>query len=313
MKLQFFHYYFRERNRRTPPRKIHDIRPLLNAYIAHGDTRWKSGIVGQDNETLMLLRPSTTVYMLIGTRDAEIIKAITTSNLACADISDRLLAGEKTGFACYFRADERRIALAGTLRGPRAAALSRFVQDLMDRLGARDWKFCMQSLATSITIEQARAMAFVSRASIKVRPGNPLFQRLIGLFGADHGEIGAFIIGINGKKSRNVKNVVDRMAQESGQANVDKFTVRAKAALDDDLADFYVYGDGRLSDDISPGNETHIVSAVSRQFTNEQSVTILANIIQGNFYDDVSVPELDRLGERDHWLRSLRSDADSQS
>lgn len=224
---------------------------------------WKSRFISEDGETLILLKPSPTVFMLVGTRDQEIIKAVNTSSLSCADISARLLVGEKTAFACYFRADERRVALVGTARGPRAAALSRFVQDLMDKLGAGGWKFCIQSLATPITIEQAKAMAFISRTSIQVAPGNPLFERLVGLFGCDEGEIGAFSVGINGKKARNLRNVVDQMAQESGLDSVDKFTVRGRVTLDDELADFYVCGDGRLSDEISPGSETHIVSAVT--------------------------------------------------
>ncbi len=311
MKLAFFHYYFRQRHRRSPPRKLHDVRPLLNTYAAYGNAEWKSKIVGSDGETLLLLRPTNQVYMLVGTRDAEIIKAINTSNLKCTDISDRLLKGEKTGFACYFRADERRVAVAATLRGPRGAALARFIQDLLDRLGAENWKFCMQSLTTSITMEQAMAMAFVSRASIQVAPGNPMFQRLVEMFGADDGEVGAFVVGIRGKKHRNLKDVIKTMAKESGEADVDKFTVRARATLDDDLADFYVCGDGRLSEDISPGSEEHIVAAVNKQFAHKQAVDILTTILETNQYEDAAVQELDCLGKRDHWDSRLSGNADS--
>lgn len=310
MKLSYYHYYFKEKKRRQAPRVCHDIQPLLNAYLAYPDMDWKNQIKGDDEEQLLLLRTNNAnVYMLVATRHQEIIKAINTQAMTCADLRERLEEDESAGFAAYFRCREDVLGLAATLRGPRTTALHRFVTEVIDRLGGSRWRFHLQPVGASLTFEQARGMAFVSRTSLKVGPENPVFQSLKELFAADSNDIGYFQITVAGKRNRNLKDVYEAIAAEADGEELERMTIRAKAVVDEALTDYFVETDGRLSDDIGTGTETELTRKLAETFAAHPSLhQHLQDLKDGQHYEEVDTPDLDRIGDIDHWRGHLRTD-----
>ena len=86
MKLGYYHYYFKQRGKRNAPRICHNMGPLLKAYTEYDNIDWKTKLESEDGEKLFLTPTgSTGVYMLVATRHQEIIKAIHTRTLSCAD------------------------------------------------------------------------------------------------------------------------------------------------------------------------------------------------------------------------------------
>ncbi|MBA3353970.1 MAG: hypothetical protein H0U23_16380 [Blastocatellia bacterium] len=308
MKLGYYHYYFKQRGKRKAPRICHNIGPMLKAYVDYDDIDWKTKLESDDGEKLFLTPTDTSnVHMLVATRHQEIIKAIHTRTLSCADLSDRLQADETAGFAAYFTIDARSLALASSLRGPRTAALYRFVNYIMNRLGAAGWQFHLQVVGSSLTMEQAKGMAFISRTTIRVGPRNPAFERLRKLFAADSDDIGSFEVIVRNRQRRNLRDVMKKIAKEADGQDLDKMRIRAKAALDDTLSDFFVEEEGKLSDDIGTGTEQKITRAVRSHFSNNNALcNHIEEMMEEAVYEDRRIPELSRLGDIAYWREHLR-------
>ena len=102
LKLGYYHYYLKEKGKRNAPRVQFDLAGLFAAYVSYDDTEWKKTLEVEDGESCLLIETATPqVYMLVATKQQEIIKAISTETLTCADIKDRLERDETTGIAAY--------------------------------------------------------------------------------------------------------------------------------------------------------------------------------------------------------------------
>ncbi len=312
MQLGYYHYYIKQVRQRNAPRISYDIRSLLNAYLAYDDIEWKKELESNDGEKLLLMPTAANdVYMLVATRQQDIIKAISTQTLSCADIYDRLEAGETAGFAAYFKVTTRVIALASSLRGPRTAALSRFLNQILNKLGVQTWKIHLQSVGSSITIEQARALAHVASTKIRVGPQNELFRKIKELFSVDCDDVGSFEVIIRGKRRRNLKDVFEDISESVVGGDLEKMTARGKAHLDDVLSDFYVEADGKFSEDIGTGTEEQITRKIASRVSQQQQLPeLLTHLISEAHYEQLEIPQLDSLGDVSHWHNVLSSDED---
>ncbi len=308
MKLNYYHYYFREKRRKNPPRVLHDIRPILAAYLAFEDNAWKGRIEGDDGEKLLLVPSShSSVFMLIGTRQEDIIKAINARSLTCVDLARRLRPGEKAGFVAYFSLDSRKLGLASTLRGPRTAALCRFIQNLLNALGAENWKFCIQSLGTAITMEQAQGMALVARTEFKVSRG-ALWEQMKRML-CPYDDVESFQVIVRARRNRSVASAIEAINSGTAGEGLDAMTIRASSVADEALADYFVEKDGKLGEDIGHGSESEITNTVANRFAHHpKAATILRDLMGGALYEDEhhTAENLGRLGELDFWRSHIR-------
>lgn len=307
MKIGYYHYYFKEARRKNAPRVCHDIRPLLKNYLEFEDQSWKSQITTEDGEELLLVEtPKSDVFMLIATRRQEIIKAVHKHTLSCVEISQRLMADESAGFAAYFCADQRSIGLASTLRGPRTTAFSTFTNSLITRLGAGRWKMHLGAIGSSITVEKATAMAFVSRTNVSVSNGNPLFVRFKAMLGLDSDDIASFEVIVRGKKKKDIGDIFTKIAAEAKGEGLDRLKVRARAVAGEALADYFVEEHGKMSDDIGTGSEKKMIQEVSKKFHGHSTLMAqLDEIAENHHYETLAVPELDRIRQLDFWNNHL--------
>lgn len=317
MKLSYYHYFFKQRRKKSGPRISRDLQPFLKAFVDYDDTDWKKDLVAEDGETTMLI-PTTNakVYMLIATRRQDIIKAVNTNTLSAEDVAERLKENEETGFAAYLRADASKIGLASTLRAPRTAALSRFINQVMAELGVEKYYFGLQSLTTSVTLEQAKAMAHVASTSVTLEPGSGLRQQIIDYLALDK-DVGTVQVVIKGKRNQDIKEILDKIDKRADTigpnrqgGGLSKFVVRGKAAADEQMADFFIEGDGRYSEEIETGSEPKIISSLSTKFAHsEKANNLLEQVIEENVYDENPVPDLDILDSSDDWGDVLDAEA----
>jgi hypothetical protein len=309
MQLGYYHYCFKEVNKKKAPRICHDIRPILKNYLAFDDVIWKSKIVTEDNEELLLVpTKKPDVYMLIATRKQEIIKAIHKHNLTCVEISERLEQDESAGFAAYSCADDRSIGLASSLRGPRTSAFLRFMNTIVNQLGGGRWRMNLHAIGSAVTVAQAEAMAFVSTTSVSVREGNPFYVELKRLLGIESDDVNSFQVVIRGKRKRNIGDVFKKMAHEVEGDGMERMKIRARAVAGEALADYYVDEYGKMSDDIGTGTEKKLIQEVSKKFHGHSTLNAqLDEIIKKNHYEQITMAELDRLNKLDFWSNHLPS------
>lgn len=283
---------------------------MIEQYLACSNNSWKESIEIEDGENFLLL-PSVTkgVRMLVATKKQELIKAFSSKTFTCTDIQERLEKDESAGFAAYFQVKPEYLALASTLKGPRSAAFSRFVHLLMNKLGASKYKFEMQPLGTSITLEQAQGLAFVSSSKVKVSAGNKLFRSMKELFSVDTDDIGSFQVIMQGKKKRNMKKVFGEIAKETGSENLDRMVIRGRQEISDNLTDFFVEQEGKYTNDIKPGDEKVVTKALKALTSTNSDLDTLLKKSKGNtVYETEKIPVLSNLGDADHWSSCLPSD-----
>jgi Intracellular sensor of Lambda phage, Abi component len=301
MKLSYYHYYFKQRRVRGANRIVHSIEPFLKAFVDYPDVKWKKGFVGDDGETTMLLPTAKPhVYMLIATRRQDIIKAVDTQTLLAEDLANRLHKNEETGFAAYIRPGSSKMALASTLRAPRTAAFTQFVNQVLDSLKVTEYRFHVQSLTTQVTLEQAKALAYVSATSLTLEPGNGFRQQIIDYFSLDD-DVGTIQVVIKGKPRRNIADMLDNI-EKANDDGMTKFVVRGRAVADEQMTDYFIEGDGRYSEELESGSEKKIISGLSKKFAEADKADELLNaIIEGNQYDEDPIPALSVLDTSASW------------
>ncbi len=244
--------------------------------------------------------------MIGGTRDKDIIKAVNRGSLKCEDIHERLEKGETTGFVGYFTLNDRTLGLVSTTRGPRTAALSRLINAIIQKLRLPEWRFHIGTLGTCITVEEARTLAFMSQTTLTVSEQNPLFRKFVKMIGCDANDVRALTIKLQGKPKRDIGSVVGQTLSTTGTDGLDRMSIRARASLDDDLTDFHLMTDGRLSEDIDSQNELTIISQVRSKFNgNPEALNALRRAHQNNTCQSTEIPALVQLSDVLYWRRVL--------
>lgn len=309
MRLNYFHYYFTKDT--SPKRHIHDLRPILAEYCNYDDIEWKMNITGEDGERIVLLpTPNSKVYLLVATRTLDIIKALNRRSLTPCDLAEKLDPDESAAFAAYFTLNENSIGLAVTHRGPRATAFQDFINLLLRKLNIPNWRYGLSTIGDSITIDEAKALEFIGRTSLKIAPRNPLFQRFKNLFGWDDQNLDHFVLTMVNKRGESIKSVFKKMASETRGEDREHFEVRGKKVDGDHMTNFFIESHGRLSDEIQKDTEANMIGAIHRCFEDkgDQISEGIARIIRDEAEYDRrhSVPELDCLGRADYWRSVLR-------
>lgn len=308
MKLCYSHYYFKNTEDPNAPLYAEDIRPILRAYAERFRNGMRPRLRQEDGEHLFLLpTENESVYMLVATRNQDIIKAINTQTLACSDIENKLDPEETTCFAAYFGLTEDVIATASTLRGPRSGALRNFINLLLRHLGLAGYTFEMRNLTTSISTMEAQAMAFVARTSMKITETHPLFKRIVRMLGEEETEASSISISVAGKRKRNIRDVFSALIRASEGVSASSLKIRA-AVADEALSDYYVETDGKMSDEIGKASESDIIASIANRLHVSERVRICVNELYERYeYSENGLLGVSRLAGDGAW-DSLVSD-----
>lgn len=307
MRASFYHYYFV--NSSSPARVCYDLRPILKAYHEFPDKDWKANISSGDGESVILLQvKGTKTHMLVATRKQELIKAINTRELTYDDLYKKLADDEEAGFAAYFTLNHHALALVSTLRGPRQAALCDFINLVLTKLQATNWKFGINPIGSAMSIREAKALAFVGRTSIQIGRRHPISQRIINMLGTDNPDIDSFVLSIVPKRGKNIKNIFDKIANEAKHDELDKFQVKAKKVTDDALTDYFIEAAGKLSRPIENDSEHTVVLSLEKALSAEKEY-IDSEVNQQRkelLYDENLIArDLTNLCRANHWRSTL--------
>lgn len=313
MQLTYFHYFFKKTNdsRKNPPRVCFDIRPILKRFVAATKKGFPKSIDGKDGEKIFITETGyNNTYMLVATRSQEIIKAINCQTFTCVEIEKRLEENETAGFASYFAISEEAIGIASSLRGPKVSALVSFFNTLIqEKLGVREWELSLHAVSTSTTLAEARAMARISRTSVRVHPGNKFFEPLIKMLACDKSrdDIDNICVTLSAKRNRDISDAYEQVERKTHGEGRNKLTIRAQAAIDEHLTDYLIEADGKFSEDIGTGKECELIAKIHNAFVGNAKLNALVEELRkGVIYDDdAKIPKLARYRDDAPWADLL--------
>lgn len=279
---------------------------MLRAFLQYEDVAWKSRFKTEDGEQLLLLpSANASVSMIVGTRRDDLIKAINTQTLQCEDLSARLRQDEEAGFAGYVAASDRMLGMASSLRGPKAAAFGRLVNQLLADLGAGDWVFETVPVGTSVTIQEARQIEFVSRTTVRVEKGTSLYRKIQETLACEDDNVQSIELVLRATKSKNIADSVEAIANSLGDDPVKKMILRARAAIDDEITDFFVAANGQVAEHVARGTDAEIAHTIASKFAQNTIARdrVVEMMAQAAYTENNE--NFGYLGDVEHWRRTL--------
>lgn len=293
MKVNYFHYYLSAPNKKLPPRISSNLLPLVQAFAALDAPALKHSFDSPDGEKLFLLKTSyPRIFLFVSTRDQEIIKAMNRKTLSCLDIKERLEAGESVGFASYVYLEKNFFAIATTMRAPKSTMFAHFLEMLLVKIGLQTHVPRIQHIESITTKNEVLEMAFVGKTTFEIDRSNNLFGLAAEAMGLHGEEVDSLVIQIKPKPRANFKSGFRRLSGKLDRDGVRRYQVKAKAALEDELTDYYLTEQGTLFDMIERGTEKQILSGISQAVHgNKQLAEKLEKIFSENNYvaDDLEI------------------------
>ncbi len=195
MKMTYYAYYL---SKNDDKKYLFDLKSLLSNYTKHGSDTLKKSITTEFKEKLFLFYIMNDVYMLVITKDSEIIKAINENKLEHSDIYSKLSSNESLGFASYIYVQEEFFGIGATYFGPKISKFVYFMNLLLKNLSLKKTEFKVQPFGTEATKDEVMNMPFVGKTTIEIGPGNTFFQQMKELAGLSdiQDETDSFVITI---------------------------------------------------------------------------------------------------------------------
>lgn len=232
-----------------------DIRPILKNYCALKNNGFKRQFV-YDGNNLFIFSEQLNFFLFVVIRDNEIVKKVNTENIQVSDIEDMLANNEHLGYASYLYIKEDHLAYGCTMMAPRANAFADMMTQLFSSLGKGEYQFILEPALRETTVQEALSLPFVGRTHIQVNHENKFFQdiaRSIG-FGdspSDSSNIDEIEVIIKPKRNKPITRVARKIIRTSLGSGLEKLVIRGRQEDRDRMLDYYVAGNGQISDDVS--------------------------------------------------------------
>ena len=270
MKVTYFSYQLQ----RNDQLHLHNIVPLLRKFISNSNNEMKGSFVNKNDDSVFLFPITQNCYALMVTKDNELIKKINSSEVTYNDIRNDLNENEKIGFASYVMVDQDHYAIASTVQGPKNKTFTDFINQLLKKLHL-DIEFQCSPFPSKITQDDAVELEFIGRTTFDISPENNVFLDLKNMLGMGNlpDELNSIQVIIKPVAGKNIKESIPELNSILGHEGVNKYLLRAKNNLQETVSDFYITGNGFLSDTILNDEQT-----IARQINQKKSEnTLLSN------------------------------------
>lgn len=306
MKISYYGYSIERQSDKE--RFLFDIRPFVGAFVALDDVKFKNRF-SHAGENVYLLRIHNGLYLYLMTRSKEVIRKIRSTDHSVSEITDMLTKDEHLGFASYVYFERRFIGFASTIMAPKAMSFSHFVNSVIEAVGISDCRFVLHPLMEETSFSDALAMPFIGRSAVQVSKESGFFEDLRNLFqgtAEDFEDVDSFEIVIKPRRRKNIEAAVKRIIKTIPQDGIDRFVFRAKEDLGDQLMDFYLAGQGILSDLVEKGNDFEIYKAIEAKV---KANTLLAKKVLEHEEDEAFTREepapFSSLHDADAWAARI--------
>ncbi len=251
MRLNFYGYSFR--NTEDDTAFLYDMRPFLRSFCALQSPDYKNSFTYY-GENLFLIPTGLDTYLFLTTRSQEIIKKIGKVDLSISEINAMLLQDETLGFSSYVIFFQNHFGFASTHLAPKVKAFSEFLCSVLNSIRFENIKFTSTPIMYQSTRQEALRMHFLGRSVVQVGSQNSFFVNIAGLLGMnneDFQDIDSFELVMKPKTKKNIAPAVRKAISTIPDENLQKFIVRAKEDLHDNLVDLYVAGMGAIHENIN--------------------------------------------------------------
>ena len=313
MKITYYTYYIEYENGRY----LQSIHKICENFTKICDQLTKASKQDFFNsfyfnrENLYLFRISNNIYLFICTKSDEIIKTIDSDKIKATDIYERLKKNEQLGFASYIYLDEYYYGIISTFHGPKNTIWLYFLQSILDRLELNQYIICARPIAYTITRTQAMRLQIKGQTRIEVNPDNDFFQYVKDFFlpSSEIDEIKALEITIKPYRNKNLNQTLRYLDTKlKTSEGIDKYIIRAKAELEDQLTDYYIVGNKFLSDIITADNERALLQEIKNTVKDNK---ILKDKIDELKNDDTfiqtKIQDINRFRNIRNWDRIISS------
>lgn len=259
MKITYYSYCLELKKQ-----KYHyDIRRLLETFCRFDDNDFKARFTTESAEQMYLFYAYDDIYLFAVTKSNEIIKAINSRELAVKDIHEKLNSDEYIGFASYVVVKPYVYGIASTFYGPKNTRFVEFINAIIREIRQSQFLFLSYALPAPTTKDEALALPVKGRTVISLGAGHPVVGAIKEYFGIETCEIDTLTLTISPKKRGNLGKSFDKILNGIQLSpDVKRYVVRARAELEDMVTDFYLVGNGYISDIIDHKNEAEIYEKI---------------------------------------------------
>ncbi|MBS7833976.1 hypothetical protein [Wohlfahrtiimonas chitiniclastica] len=255
MKINYFKYNFKDGQNNII---YYNIQNLLNAFTKKAPKKFKSQFTIFGDNLYLIETTEESLYFFTRTRNDTFIHKIDSNSLTLEDIRETLKDDENLGFSSYVYVGKDYLAFSSNYLSPGVSYFSDFINALIKQIDS-NIIFEAEPLLTSLTKDEAKSLAFISRAYVKVPVQRTYYQDLKNLMGHDAPmptkNLSYFELVLKSEKNESIDEATSYLLEE--YVDADKFIIRGKQDLADNLRDFYINESGVLSDTIEKSKKDY--------------------------------------------------------
>lgn len=263
MKVNYFKYWL-ERKDASREKYLIDLAPFMRAIHQNSSVNFKMGFRHGDEHVFMLPARAGT-FLLVMTRQNEIIKSISAQTLSVSDIYSQIQQDQMLGFASYIIVNLGYFGIGSTLLAPKQKALVLLMEYFLQQTGRDRYRIVVEPFLTQASRQDVMNAQFIGQSTIRVSRENSFFEGIVGLSGfevPDFSDVSAFEIKILPKRKRNIERPTKQLIQAIPDEGLEKMTLRVREHLHEQLTEFYVAGKGAISDFVDTRTEAGVSDAL---------------------------------------------------
>jgi len=279
MRLGYYGYYLTRGHQNYQ----YNILPILKNFAQIPPCEFSRIVINDLEEEVFFKFLGRNRFMLILTKNKEIIKAINAETGDAADIYEKIEKNNKLGFASYIKFHDSALgyAICSTAGGPKNNILSDTINQILSKIqsGPDPILFYSVAVTESSTIRDIKRLPFVGTMIVEAKSGSSLGKLLCQALGLDNDtSIDSFEVCIKPKRRASLDQqtsnaILDKIELEG----LKKYIIKGKKELEGLLSEFYLVAEGHIGDEIKKSDESSMLSEINKKF--EQRDPCFTNLL----------------------------------
>lgn len=203
-------------------------------------------------EYMAFLHVKENVFILLVTKEDEIIKSFNTTNFETGDIVAKLNSDEKISFASFVYIGEASLAVAYTMHGPRSSYLTLYMNRFL-RLIKADCEFKMVTIESQTSVERFKKLEHIGATTVEFPVSNSIAKMLGNFLNPKQlllKNTSRIVISFIPEKNKNQKELAislhDKLMIDG--ADFEQFKFKGRAAVNDTLEELVLEGTSKLQE-----------------------------------------------------------------